>query len=170
MGAERLQWGIRQACEPYPARPKEPELDQMKAAEKGDTVKVHYTGRFSSGETFDSSEGREPLEFTIGDEQVIPGFESAVVDMHTGESRTISIPPSEAYGDRRSEVIASVERSRFPDDIELQVGQQLRVGQSDGEELIVTITELSDTHVTIDGNHPLAGQELVFDITLMEIV
>ncbi len=141
----------------------------MKVAQKGNTVKVHYTGRLSSGETFDSSEGGEPLEFTIGDQQVIPGFEDAVVGMDTGETKTINIPAEEAYGEKRSELVASVERTRFPDDVDLEVGQQFRVGQDGGDEMVVTVTELSDSHVTIDANHPLAGEELTFDITLAEI-
>ena len=144
-------------------------IQGMKVAKKGNTVKVHYTGRLSSGETFDSSEGREPLEFTIGDEQVIPGFEEAVVGMDTGATKTITIPADEAYGEKRSDLIASVERTRFPDDVDLEVGQQFRVGQEGGDEMVVTVTELSESHVTIDANHPLAGEELTFDITLAEI-
>ena len=141
----------------------------MKVAQKGNTVKVHYTGRLNSGETFDSSEGGEPLEFTIGEQQVISGFEDAVVGMDAGQTKTITIPAAEAYGEKRSELVASVERTRFPEDVDLEVGQQFRVGQEDGDEMVVTVTELSDSHVTIDANHPLAGQELTFDITLAEI-
>jgi peptidylprolyl isomerase len=142
----------------------------MKVAQNGDTVKVHYTGRLNSGETFDSSDGGDPLEFTIGDQQVIAGFEEAVIGMDPGQTRTITIPAAEAYGEQRAELIASVERTRFPEDVELEIGQQFRVGQAGGDEMVVTVTALTDSHVTIDANHPLAGEELTFDITLSEIV
>lgn len=141
----------------------------MKVAQNGDTVKVHYTGRLSSGEMFDSSDGGDPLEFTIGEGQVIPGFEEAVVGMDTGDKKTITIPAEEAYGEARPDLVASVERTRFPDDVDLAIGQQFRVGQDSGDEMVVTVTELTDTHVTIDANHPLAGHELTFDITLAQI-
>jgi peptidylprolyl isomerase len=147
-----------------------PTADDMKVAQNGDTVKVHYTGRLTSGEAFDSSEGREPLEFTIGDKQLIAGFEDAVIGMNAGDTKTVTIPAAEAYGEKISDLIASVERTRFPDDVDLEIGQQFRVGQETGDEMVVTVTSLSDTHVTIDANHPLAGQELIFDITLSEIV
>lgn len=142
----------------------------MKTAEKGDTVRVHYTGRLDSGEQFDSSEGREPLQFTIGDNQVIEGFETAVLGMDTGQTRTVTIVAEAAYGEKREELIAEVERTRFPDDVELEIGQQFKVGHTDGEEMVVTVTEVTETHVRIDANHPLAGEELTFDITLAEIV
>ncbi len=141
----------------------------MKVAQNGDTVKVHYTGRLNSGETFDSSDGGDPLEFTIGEQQLIAGFEEAVIGMDPGQTKTITIPADEAYGEKRSELIATVERTRFPDDVELALGQQFRVGQAGSDEMVVTVTALTDSHVTIDANHPLAGEELTFDITLAEI-
>ena len=131
---------------------------------------AEFERRLNSGETFDSSEGGDPLEFTIGDQEVIAGFEEAVIGMDAGQTKTITIPAAEAYGEQRTELIASVERTRFPEDVELEIGQQFRVGQSGGDEMVVTVTALTDSHVTIDANHPLAGEELTFDITLAEIV
>ncbi len=107
----------------------------MPEAKKGDTVKVHYTGRFEDGEIFDSSTGKEPLEFTIGKGEVIPGFEEAIIGMNTGESKTVKIPPEKAYGPRYDELVLTVERSRFPDDMEPQLGQQLQLRQPDGQNL-----------------------------------
>ncbi|ACR80431.1 MULTISPECIES: FKBP-type peptidyl-prolyl cis-trans isomerase [Kosmotoga] len=142
----------------------------MPEAKKGDTVKVHYTGRFEDGEIFDSSTGKEPLEFTIGKGEVIPGFEEAIIGMNTGESKTVKIPPEKAYGPRYDELVLTVERSRFPDDMEPQLGQQLQLRQPDGRTFIVTITDINETAVTLDANHPLAGKDLVFEINLIEIV
>lgn len=125
----------------------------MPEAKKGDTVKVHYTGRFEDGEIFDSSTGKEPLEFTIGKGEVIPGFEEAIIGMNTGESKTVKIPPEKAYGPRYDELVLTVERSRFPDDMEPQLGQQLQLRQPDGRTFIVTITDINETAVTLDANH-----------------
>lgn len=141
----------------------------MKVAEKGNTVKVHYTGRLENGDTFDSSEGSDPLEFTIGEQQVIAGFESAVIGMPVGETKTVTIEAAEAYGEPISDLVTSVERARFPDNVELVVGQGFVVGHTDGEEMMVIVTEMTDTHVTIDANHPLAGKDLTFEITVNEI-
>ena len=133
-------------------------------AEAGDTVKVHYTGRLADGTVFDTSVGSEPMEFTLGEGRLIPGFEQAVTGMQVGESKTVTIPVDEAYGQRRDELIIEVERDKLPADIEPEVGMQLPTSQGN-----VTIIEVSETTVKIDANHPLAGQDLTFDIELVEI-
>lgn len=143
----------------------------MAQAKKGDTVKVHYTGKLTTGEVFDSSEesGNGPLEFTIGEGDVIPGFEEAVIGMNAGEAKTVTIPVDQAYGPRMEELVAEVEREYLPQDAEPKLGQQYEVTQDDGQVFNVTVTEMNDTTVTLDANHPLAGRDLVFEITLVEI-
>lgn len=141
----------------------------MAQATSGDTVKVHYTGRLKDGTVFDSSEGRDPLEFKLGEGSVIPGFERAVEGLSPGESATVNIAPEDAYGPRHEDRVQVVERSGIPDEIELEIGIQLAATSPDGEQLIVTVTEIADDTVTIDANHPLAGHELVFDLELVEI-
>lgn len=140
----------------------------MVAAKSGDRVKVHYTGKLEDGSIFDSSANREPLEFTIGQQEVIPGFENAVVGMSPGDSKTQNIPIDQAYGPRREDMVISVDRKEIPEDIPLQVGQRLRMSQ-EGHQIIVTVAEVTPENVTLDANHPLAGQNLVFDIELVEI-
>ena len=135
----------------------------------GDTVKVHYTGKLVDGTVFDTSVGSEPLEFTLGQSQVIAGFEQAVVGMKIGESKTVNIPADQAYGQRRDDMIFEVGRDELSSDIDPEVGMQLDTIQSDGSVLTVTITEVSETTVKIDANHPLAGQDLTFDIELVEL-
>lgn len=142
----------------------------MTQAKEGDTVKVHYTGKLEDGTVFDTSTERDPLEFTIGEGEVISGFEQAVVGMAPGEKKTATIPPEEAYGPHRDDMTLTVDRDQFPEDIEPQMGQQLRVQQSDGRAAIVTISEVSESTVTLDANHPLAGRSLMFDIQLVDIV
>jgi peptidylprolyl isomerase len=149
----------------------------MAQAKKGDRVKVHYTGRLEDGSVFDSSEcheddcgcGSGPLEFTIGEGQVIPGFDEAVAGMAAGESKTITIPVDQAYGERMEEMVAVVERKDIPADLNLEVGGQLEVTHDDGHTFPVLITEVTESNVTLDANHPLAGHELTFDIKLVEI-
>jgi len=143
----------------------------IQQAKIGDTVKVHYTGRLQDGTIFDTSVGSEPLEFTLGQGQgqVIPGFEQAVIGMQVGESKTVTIPADQAYGPRRDDMILEVSRDELPDDLEPTVGMYLQMNQGDGGIMIVTITEVSETTIKIDANHPLAGQDLVFDIELVEI-
>ena len=119
---------------------------------------------------FDTSADREPLEFTIGGGQVIAGFDIAVLDMAPGEKRTSVIPAVEAYGVHSTELVTDVDRERFPADMELEIGQQLQVGLPDNQQAIVMIVDLSDTAVTLDANHPLAGQDLTFEIELVEIL
>lgn len=142
----------------------------MIQAQYGNTVKVHYTGRLEDGQVFDSSMQREPLQFTIGKGEVIPGFEQAIVGMAPGESKTAQLPPEAAYGPHHKEMTAVVERARLPEDLEPEVGQQLQVRQSDEQTTVVTIVDVTDASVTLDANHPLAGKALTFDLQLVEIV
>jgi peptidylprolyl isomerase len=142
----------------------------MTQAKKGDTVKVHYTGKLDDGTVFDSSQGREPLEFTIGQGQVIPGFEEAVTGMTPGEAKTTQIPVDKAYGPRHEEMVMEVPRTQFPADIEPEIGQKLQVGMQSGQTVVVTITEVKEDSITLDANPPLAGKDLIFDIELVETV
>ena len=142
----------------------------MAQAKKGDTVKVHYTGSLDDGTLFDTSAEREPLKFTVGGGQVIAGFDIAVIDMVPGDKKVSVIPASEAYGDHSKDLVTDVDRERFPADMELEIGQQLQVGLADGEQAVVMVVDLSDTSVTLDANHPLAGQQLTFEIELVEIL
>jgi FKBP-type peptidyl-prolyl cis-trans isomerase 2 len=139
-------------------------------AKSGDTVKVHYTGKLSDDTVFDSSANQDPLEFTIGAGQIIPGFEQAVVGMQPGESRTTSIPTEQAYGPHQDELLIAVERSQFPADMIPEVGHQIQIRLADGQTAVATIADVSDSEVTLDANHPLAGEDLTFEIELMEIV
>ena len=138
-------------------------------AKNGDTVQVNYTGKLADGTVFDSSVGREPLEFTLGEGQVIPGFEKAVFGMKVGEKKTVTIPVDEAYGPRRDDMVGELPREKLPSDLTPEVGQQLIMARPDGEKTIVTITSVSDNTVMIDANHPLAGKDLTFEIELVKI-
>ena len=135
-------------------------------AKTGDTVKVHYTGTLADGTEFDTSIGSEPLEFTIGQGKLITGFEQAVIGMQVGESKTITIPTDQAYGQRSDDLIVEIGRDELSPDIEPEVGMQLQSSQGD---MIATIIEVTETTIKIDTNHPLAGQDLTFDIELIEI-
>jgi FKBP-type peptidyl-prolyl cis-trans isomerase 2 len=139
-------------------------------AKNGDRVQVHYTGRLDDESEFDSSADREPLEFTIGEGSLIPGFEEAVSGMSPGDRVDARIEAADAYGDRREELVFRVDRAELPSDLELEVGQELHVQTGDGHELTVTVAALDDLHVTLDGNHPLAGEALNFEIELVEIL
>ena len=141
----------------------------MVQAKSGDTVKIHYTGRLEDGTIFDSSAEREPLEFTISGGQVIPGFEQAVLGMALGESKTEKIPTDQAYGPRREEMVLEVSREQIPPDINPEVGQQLQIQQANGQSVPVVVTEVTDNQIILDANHPLAGEDLTFDIQLVEI-
>jgi peptidylprolyl isomerase len=137
--------------------------------EEGDTVKVHYTGKLNDGSVFDSSKDREPLEFTLGEGQLIPGFEEAVNGMEVGDSTTVDIPTDEAYGERRDDLELEVSKAELPGDVEPEVGMQLQMKQQGSEKTIpVQITEVEEEKVTIDANHPLAGKDLTFDIEVVE--
>ncbi len=139
-------------------------------AKVGDTIRVHYTGTLDNGTVFDSSVGRKPLNFTIGLGQVIPGFDKAVVGLNLNESKTITIPADQAYGQYRADLVQVAARDQFPPDSELEVGQVLQVSQPNGQIILVTITNVTDTDVTLDANHHLAGKNLTFEIQLVEIV
>ncbi len=141
----------------------------MTQAKKGDTVKVHYTGTLDDGTVFDSSAEREPLKFELGSGQLIPGFDSAVDGMRAGESCKVNIKSAEAYGPRRDEMVMDVPRTQLPADMEPEVGMRLQAGNGD-EQFVVTVTGIGEGTVTLDANHPLAGQDLNFEITLVEIV
>ncbi|MCE5250280.1 peptidylprolyl isomerase [bacterium] len=141
----------------------------MAKAKTGDTVKIHYTGTLDDGTEFDSSIEQEPLEFTIGLSQVITGFEDAVVGMNPGESKTFTVPMEDAYGPRREEMVAIVGMDQFPENIQPEIGQQFQLSQEDGTAIVVVVTDITDTDVTLDANHPLAGENLTFDIQLIEI-
>ena len=142
----------------------------MQQVKSGDTVKVHYHGRLTDGTTFDSSDGREPLEFKVGSGQVIKGFDEGVTGMAVGDKKTISIPPEEAYGPRQEEMVIEFPITNFPPDIKPEVGMTLNMHDENGQELPVVITAISEEAVTLDANHPLAGQDLIFNIELVEIV
>lgn len=139
----------------------------MAQAKQGDTVKVHYTGTLDDKSVFDSSEGRDPLEFTVGQGQVISGFENAVVGLDVGDRAKIRIEPEDAYGSRQDNLIFVVGRSELPSDLDPQVDQRFQMRNDSGQELVVTVTETSENDVTFDANHPLAGQALTFDIQLV---
>lgn len=141
----------------------------MPKAGQGDTVHVHYAGRLEDGTVFDSSEGRDPIEFTLGAGQVIPGFEKAVIGMAEGETATARIPPEEAYGPQSQELVLRVERSQFPEGVTPQVGQRFQMQTQDGNTVRVTVTEEHEDTVEIDANHPLAGKALTFDVELVKI-
>ena len=142
----------------------------MSEAKKGDKVKVHYTGKLKDGTVFDSSAEREPLEFTIGSGQVIPGFENAVEGMSNGDTVTAEIPASEAYGMRRDEMMFTVDKWQLPPDYEPELGHKLRSQSDEGHPIVAIVTGISESEVTVDANHPLAGEDLAFDIELVEIV
>jgi len=141
----------------------------MKEADNGNIVQVHYTGKLEDGTVFDSSEGREPLQFTLGAGQMISGFDKAVLGMKIGESKTVNIPAEAAYGPSRDELIIEIPRGELPTEINPEVGLQLQMSQSDGRPVNVIITEVSETTITIDANHFLAGKNLVFEIELVSI-
>ncbi len=141
----------------------------MSSASTGDTVRVHYTGRLKDGTVFDTSRNREPLEITLGEEAVIPGFESAVEGMEEGEEKTATIPPDDAYGAPRDDLILTVSKDQVPADMDPEVGQRLQMQTQDGQNFQVTVAEIADDHLRLDANHPLAGKELTFDLELVEI-
>lgn len=138
-------------------------------AKKNDNVKVHYTGRLTTGEVFDSSEGREPLAFTIGGGQMIKGFDEAVNGMAIDEKKTVTIPSEEAYGPHKQELLQQVPLDQLPADMQPEVGQKLVATNDMGYQTQVTVVEVTDAAITVDANHELAGKDLVFDITLVSV-
>lgn len=141
----------------------------MAKAKMGDKVKVHYNGLLEDGTEFDTSREKDPLEFTLGEQTVIAGFEDSVIGMEVGEKKSISIPPEQAYGEMRENLIVEVARTQLPQDVEPKVGMMLQASSPDGDSTQVTIVAVKDDTITIDGNHPLAGQQLKFDLELVEI-
>lgn len=141
----------------------------MTKVKQGDNVKVHYTGKLSNGNVFDSSQGREPLTFTIGQGMMIPGFEKGLLNMAVGEEKTIVLPPSEAYGDVREDMLAEIEKNQLPPEIKPEVGMELVSQQPNGQQMVVKIKEVKEKSIIIDANHQLAGKELTFEIKLVEI-
>ena len=139
------------------------------AAKAGDTVQVHYTGKLDDGSVFDSSAGRDPLEFTVGAGPVIPGFEQAVEGMAVGQTKTVTIPSAEAYGERVAEAVLQVPREQLPPDLEPEVGQQLVMQSRDGRQIPIVVVEVTEDSITIDANHPLAGRDLTFEIELVSV-
>ena len=142
----------------------------MTQTKMGDRVRVHYTGSLENGDEFDSSRNREPLEFVIGEGSVIPGFQEGVVDMAVGESKKISILPENGYGERNEELVAEVMKSDIPAYIKPSPGMRLRIKNPEGGVMEVIIADVGEDTVTLDGNHPLAGQTLLFDVELIEIL
>ena len=142
----------------------------MEQVKDGDVVRVHYTGKLTNGEQFDSSNGREPLEFTVGAGQMIKGFDDAMPGMSVGEKKTINILPENAYGVKDDQAIIEFPKANIPADMKLDVGMQLQLRNEAGQPFPVTVAELKDDVIVLDANHSLAGKELVFDIELMEIV
>jgi peptidylprolyl isomerase len=141
----------------------------MTQAKKGDKVTVHYTGKLADGSIFDSSEGEEPLIFTIGDEELIEGFEEGVMGMAVGEKKTVTIAPDKAYGEPHDDMLLEVPLSEMPDDMELEVGDELELTNEEDEPMVVLVSQLNDKTVILDGNPPLAGETLTFDLELVAI-
>jgi len=142
----------------------------MEQANMGDTVQIRYSGKLTDGTVFDSSEGRDPLQFTIGENAIIPKLEASVVGMVVGDTATVEIAAADAYGARRPDAIQSVDRSTIPEGVDVTIGSQLQATAQDGRLFVLTVVEANDATVTLDGNHPLAGKDLVFEIELVEIV
>jgi len=141
----------------------------MSKAKSGDTVRVHYTGKLEDGTQFDSSAGKDPLEFSIGAGDVLPAFDSAVEGMTVGDSKSVEIEAAEAYGRRHEQLIQDVPREQLPDEMEPAVGMQLQAQGQDGQPIHLVVTDVKDETITVDGNHPLAGKDLAFDIELVDI-
>jgi peptidylprolyl isomerase len=141
----------------------------MQQVKNGDTVNVHYHGKLTDGSTFDSSEGRDPLQFTVGSGQVIKGFDDALIDMKIGEKKTVNIPVDQAYGQRSDNMMMEYPKSDFPADMQPEVGLELHMSDNAGNVFPVVIAEVQDEVVILDANHPLAGQDLIFEIELVSI-
>ncbi|SHI35494.1 FKBP-type peptidyl-prolyl cis-trans isomerase [Pseudozobellia thermophila] len=143
----------------------------MSQVKNNDTVKVHYTGKLADGQVFDSSVERgEPIQFTLGQGQLIPGFEKGLIDMKVNEKKTVKIPMNEAYGETNEQLIQEVPKSQLPDDIEPKVGMGLVTQTPNGQEINLVVKEVNEASIVVDGNHPLAGKDLIFDLEVVEIV
>ena len=141
----------------------------MSQVKQNDTVRVHYTGKLVDGQVFDSSREREPIEFTMGQGQLIPGFEKGLLDMKVNEQKTINIPAEEAYGSPRPELVQEVDKSQLPEEIKPEPGMGLVSKSPDGREMNLVVTEVKEDSIVVDGNHPLAGKDLIFDLEVVEI-
>lgn len=146
------------------------ERTHMTKPEKGDVVRIHYTGRLEDGTQFDSSEGRDPLQFELGTGQIIAGLDRQIAEMDEGAKETLTIPAAEAYGEHRPEQVQSLPRTAIPSEIDPQPGMQLQATTQTGQPVPIVVTEVGDDTVTVDANHPLAGRDLVFDVELVEII
>lgn len=142
----------------------------MTQAKHGDTVRIHYTGRLTDGTQFDSSDGRDPLEFQLGSGQIIKGLEEQVQGMSVGARETVTIPADAAYGAHRPEGVQTVPRTQIPDGVDTSVGARLQATGNDGQTMVLTVIDTSEEAVTVDANHPLAGKDLVFDVELVEVL
>ncbi|OQY17750.1 MAG: peptidylprolyl isomerase [Desulfobacteraceae bacterium 4572_35.1] len=142
----------------------------MFIAKKGDTVKVHYTGRLADGTVFDTSDEKKPLLFMLGKKEVVAGFDEAVTGMVPGEKKTVTISPEKGYGESKPELIETIKRTELPSDVEFVVGGQIEITNDDGSLFYVMVVDQNDTEVTLDGNHPLAGKDLIFDIRVEEVI
>jgi peptidylprolyl isomerase len=145
-------------------------MSQVTQATAGDTVLFHYTGSLRDGTVFDSSSGRDPLRATLGSGQVIRGVDEALIGMAPGEEKTVMIAADEAYGSHRPELLHAVQREAIPPEVDLEIGKQLEGRDTSGQQLRLTVVEVADEMVTLDANHPLAGQDLQFELQLVEIV
>jgi peptidylprolyl isomerase len=141
----------------------------MSRVKDGDTVRVHYTGKLEDGQIFDSSRERQPIEFMVGSGNIIPGIEEAVISMESGDTKTIEIPSEEAFGPRQEELVVEIEKSKLPDHITPAMGQTLRMQHGNGTHTDLMIVDVSEERITLDGNHPLAGHKLIFDLELVDI-
>ncbi len=141
----------------------------MFVAKKNDTVKVNYTGRLTDGTIFDTSENKKPLLFMLGKKEVIDGFDEAVTGMVPGEKKTVTIPPTKGYGKAKPELVQTIKRTDLPDNVDFVVGGQIEISNDDGSLFYVMVIEQNETEVTLDGNHPLAGKDLIFDISVEEV-
>lgn len=142
----------------------------MAQAKHGDTVKVHYLAKLEDGRVFSSSGNRDPLQFTIGEGKTIPGFERAVIGMSPGESKTIRVPADQGFGPYREELVVEVDRQNISPDVRLEVGKLFQIPDQNGKITLVSVTNISESRVTFDANHPLARDDLIFDIQLLEII
>lgn len=142
----------------------------MSTVKANDTVKVHYTGKLEDGSVFDSSKDKEPIEFTLGKGQIIPGFENGVLDMAVNETKTINIPSKEAYGERNDQMVQEVPKSQLPPEINPEVGMGLMSQTPDGKQMQLTVAEVKEESIVVDANHPLAGKDLTFEVELVEIM
>lgn len=141
----------------------------MAGVKQGDKVQVHYTGKFADGTVFDSSEGRDPLEFTLGAGQIIPGFEEGVKDMEEGDKKTIEVSSEQAYGPRDEQLLKEISKEELPPDLQVSEGMQLQAQGPDNQPILLTVAEVKDDSVVLDANHPLAGQDLTFDVELVKV-